>query len=162
MQIPDLLALNIAVTECDSYWMRHALQLAEYAASIQEVPVGAVLIRHGTILGEGYNQPIATHDPTAHAEMVALRNAARVAKNYRLAQTTLYVTLEPCLMCLGALVHARIERLVFGAYDLKAGVLSSQLNAANFNFLNHKINYQGGIMASECGSLLSAFFKLRR
>jgi tRNA(adenine34) deaminase len=138
--------------ESDIYWMRQALQLAEFASSKDEVPIGAVLVLDNQIIGEGWNQPIATNDPTAHAEIIALRQGAQHINNYRLINTTLYVTLEPCTMCIGAMIHARIKRLVFGAYDYK--------NKGNDG--NHQINYTGGILQQECSDLLTEFFKKRR
>jgi tRNA(adenine34) deaminase len=149
-------------TERDKYWMQHAIQLAEQAASQQEVPVGAVLVLDDQVIGEGFNCPIGQHDPSAHAEMVALRQGAQQIKNYRLLDTTLYVTLEPCIMCAGAMVHARIKRLVFGARDQKAGAIESHEKALDYGFLNHRVAYSGGLLADHCGGLLSNFFRQRR
>ena len=146
----------------DEHWMRHALQLAEHAASKQEVPVGAVLVLNNEVIGEGYNSPITHNDPCAHAEIIALRNGAKTLNNYRLIDTTLYVTLEPCLMCAGAMVHARIKRLIFGANDPKAGVIESVAQMLDFPFLNHRVNYSGGLLAEQCGGVLSKFFRERR
>lgn len=146
----------------DLHWMRHALTLARRAEALGEVPVGAVVVRDGRALGEGWNRPIADHDPTAHAEIVALRAAARAAGNYRLPGSVLYVTLEPCLMCTGAMVHARVERLVFGAFDPKRGAAGSQFDAFAAPGLNHRVAVGGGVAAEECAALLQAFFRGRR
>jgi tRNA(adenine34) deaminase len=143
-------------------WMQRAIQLAHAAAERGEVPVGALLVADGILLAEGYNQSIFTHDPTAHAEIVALRKAGEILGNYRLINTTLYVTLEPCIMCLGAMIHARVEKLVFGAYDLRAGAVTSAFQIVDTGKLNHKLNYSGGHMAEECGKILSDFFRARR
>ena len=157
--------MNTAATEPseqDLHWMQHAIDLARRAEALGEVPVGAVVVRDGAVLGEGWNSPISGHDPTAHAEIVALRAAARAAGNYRLPGTTLYVTLEPCLMCTGAMVHARVERLVFGAYDPKRGAAGSQFDAFSAPGLNHRVKVQGGVLAEDCMQLLQAFFRQRR
>ncbi|MBI5461158.1 MAG: tRNA adenosine(34) deaminase TadA [Gammaproteobacteria bacterium] len=146
----------------DSHWMQHAIALARCAEADGEVPVGAVVVRDGQVLGEGWNRPITDYDPTAHAEIVALRAAARHLGNYRLAGATLYVTLEPCLMCTGAMVHARIERLVFGAYDPKRGAAGSQIDAFGMPGLNHRVTVIGGVLAESCGMLLQDFFRQRR
>ena len=146
----------------DEYWMRHALNLARQAAAAGEVPVGAVVVQNGLCIGEDWNRPIASHDPCAHAEILALRAAARTLENYRLPGTTLYVTLEPCVMCAGALVHARIERLVFGAYDLKTGAAGSVFEILSDPRHNHRVEVVGGILAAECGPCLTEFFAARR
>lgn len=146
----------------DEAWIRHALTLAERAREAGEVPVGAVLVQDGEILGEGWNCPISTHDPTAHAEIVALRSAGEKIGNYRLVDTTLYVTLEPCVMCMGAIAHARVRRLVYGATDPKRGAVESALRLAEAEFLNHAVEWTGGILAEECGGLLRDFFRARR
>lgn len=146
----------------DLIWMQRALQLAETARAENEVPVGAVLVVDNEIIAEGYNCPIATHDPSAHAEMVVMRRAAEKIQNYRLVNSTLYVTLEPCLMCAGAMVHARIGRLVFGASDTRAGAVQSQTKVLDQLFLNHRVQYVGGVLAAPCGAILSEFFKSRR
>jgi tRNA(adenine34) deaminase len=146
----------------DEYWMRHALQLARSAAQAGEVPVGAVIVRDGQIIGQGYNQSICQHDPTAHAEVVALRQAGRTLTNYRLSDTTLYVTLEPCAMCAAALVHARVKRLVFGAYDAQAGAAGSILALVDHPALNHQLLFRGGVLAREATELLQDFFRQRR
>lgn len=143
--------------------MREALALAREAAACGEIPVGALVVDpDGAIVGRGYNQPISRHDPTAHAEIVALREAARHLGNYRLPGCTLYVTLEPCLMCAGAMLHARIARVVFGAADPKTGAAGSVINIFAEERLNHHAEILGGILAEECGTLLSGFFAARR
>ncbi len=142
--------------------MRHALRLALRAESLGEVPIGAVLVKDDICLAEGWNSPIANHDATAHAEINTLREAGEVVGNYRLIETTLYVTLEPCVMCMGAIVHARVKRLVFGAYDPKRGAVCNALNLADAGFLNHSVLWQGGVLETECSELLKGFFKLRR
>lgn len=145
----------------DDVWLDYALKLAKYAAEKNEVPVGAVLVLENEIIGEGYNQPIATNDPTAHAEIIALRQGARKVGNYRLPNTTLYVTLEPCAMCAGALVHARIKRLVYGAMDQKAGAVYSALNVLDSPFVNHKVDWQH-YPRKDCVHVLQHFFSKRR
>ena len=152
--------MNTAVS--DEVWMRHALQLAERARQAGEVPVGAVIVRDGTLIAEGWNCPIATHDPTAHAEIVALRAAGISMNNYRLVDTTLYVTLEPCVMCMGAISHARIGRIIYGATDPKRGAAGSALQLADAEFLNHRIDVTGNILGDECGEMLRSFFRARR
>lgn len=142
--------------------MQRALVLAERAAQEGEVPIGAVVVKGGRVIGEGWNRPIAGHDATAHAEIMALRQAGAAENNYRLLDATLYVTLEPCMMCAGAMVHARIRRLVFGAYDPKSGVISSVMELLAAPHLNHRVTWQGGVLAEACGERLSAFFKARR
>jgi tRNA(adenine34) deaminase len=144
-------------------WMRHALALAARAADAGEVPVGAVVVRHGEILGEGWNRPIAAHDPTAHAEIQALRAAAAAVGNYRLTGAELYVTLEPCPMCAGAIVHARIARVVYGAADPKGGACGSvfDLLPSDARF-NHRTACEGGVLAADCAAMLRAFFATRR
>lgn len=146
----------------DNYWMQHALRLAEQAAAAGEVPVGAVIVRDGEMIGEGFNQPISACDPTAHAEVVALRDAARRVGNYRLVDATLYVTIEPCSMCAGALVHARIARLVFGAREPKAGVVCSHVGLLEGAFLNHRVEVEEGVLADECAGRMARFFRERR
>ncbi|MDX2458183.1 MAG: tRNA adenosine(34) deaminase TadA [Gammaproteobacteria bacterium] len=146
----------------DPDWMRAALMLAERAAASGEVPVGAVLVQGELLLAEGWNQPIAAHDPTAHAEVMALRAAGQSLGNYRLADTTLYVTLEPCLMCVGAIVHARVARLVFGAFDPKSGAVTSCMRGFEVPGLNHRVESSGGVSADECGEMLKEFFRNRR
>lgn len=146
----------------DQHWMRQALAQARRAEAAGEVPVGAVLVRGAELLGEGWNCPIGSHDPTAHAEMRALREAGRRCANYRLVDTTLYVTLEPCLMCAGALVHARVDRLVFGAYDPKGAAAGSRMDVLCSEWLNHRVRVDGGVLQAECGVLLRGFFQARR
>ena len=146
----------------DIYWMQQALNLAAHAELCNEVPVGAVVVYKDQIIGRGWNQPIVSFDPTAHAEIIALREAGKYFNNYRLIDTTLYVTLEPCLMCVGAMLHSRITRLVFGACDPKGGAVQSIFNILDNIQLNHKIVYESGILAEECGALLTNFFKKRR
>lgn len=148
--------------QSDDYWMARALELAESAKAIGEVPVGAVLVLEDEAVGEGWNQPISAQDPTAHAEIIALRQAATRLQNYRLPGTCLYVTLEPCTMCVGALVHARVERLVYGTTEPKAGVIESRGRLLESEFYNHRISCQGGVMASDCQHQLSEFFRERR
>jgi tRNA(adenine34) deaminase len=142
--------------------MRRALELARHAETLGEVPVGAVVVHDAEIIGEGWNQPITSNDPTAHAEIMALRAAAQRARNYRLTDTTLYVTLEPCAMCAGAIVHARIGRVVFGAPDPKAGAGGSVFNLLANERLNHRASVQGGVLAEESARLLQGFFQGRR
>ena len=142
--------------------MRRALALADRAAEEGEVPVGAIVVRDGTLLGEGWNQVISTWDPSGHAEIVALRDAAAVVGNHRLPGTTLYVTLEPCTMCAGALVHARVERLVFGAKEPRAGVICSTCSLLEEPWFNHRVCWQGGVLAEESGARLQDFFQARR
>lgn len=146
----------------DTRWMRRALALAGQAAASGEVPVGAVLVRDGEVLGEGFNRPITDHDPSAHAEMVALRAAARAIANYRLTGSTLYVTMEPCPMCAGAIVHARIARVVYGADDERWGACGSVFHVLERGRLNHDVALLGGVLAAESAALLRAFFKARR
>ncbi len=151
-----------AVGCADVEFMRHALILAEEAQTNAEVPVGAVLVRGDMIVGRGANRPIAACDPTAHAEVVALRAAGTTLGNYRLSDTTLYVTLEPCIMCAAAVVHARVRRLVFGAWDLRAGAAGSTINVFTLPGLNHRVDVFGGVLAEECAARLDQFFKSRR
>ncbi|MEO8401535.1 MAG: tRNA adenosine(34) deaminase TadA [Gammaproteobacteria bacterium] len=165
-------------SETDTVWMRHALKLAEHAAKNQEVPVGAVLVVDNHLMSEGWNRPICTHDATAHAEIIALRAAAEKLKNYRLIHSTLYVTLEPCVMCIGAIVHARVERVVYGAPDPKSGAVVSRFQLGDANLyprlklaneprvsspaFNHRVEYEGGLLVDECGAVLKEFFRERR
>lgn len=146
----------------DQYWLTHALKLAEKAQHEGEVPIGAVLVLDNQVIGEGWNQSISSNDPCAHAEVVALRQAAKAINNYRLLNSTLYVTLEPCAMCVGASVHARIERLVFGAKDPKAGAVCSVLQLLDSPHFNHRIKWDSDVMAEPCGDLLRKFFQVRR
>lgn len=142
--------------------MGRALALAQEAYSVGEVPVGAVVVRDDQVIGEGFNQPIRTNDPTAHAEILALRAAAQSADNYRLPGAALFVTLEPCMMCVGALIHARIERLVFAAREPKAGAVVSTADLLDRSELNHRVDWCGGLRESESADLLTSFFALRR
>jgi len=146
----------------DVAWMRHALRLAERAEALGEVPIGAIVVRDDRCIAEGWNSPIGMNDPSAHAEIVALRQAGRAAGNYRLIDATLYVTLEPCVMCMGAISHARIKRLVFGAFDPKRGAVCHALSLADASFLNHRVTWQGGVLEADCSALLKGFFKARR
>lgn len=146
----------------DDKFMRRALGLAELAARAGEVPVGALLVRDGIVLGEGFNQPISLCDATAHAEILALRAASLACRNYRLPDTTLYVTIEPCTMCVGALVHARVARVVFGATEPKAGALVSNLQLMQASHWNHRPAIVGGVCAAEAGELMQRFFRERR
>ncbi|MCC9005331.1 tRNA adenosine(34) deaminase TadA [Pseudomonas putida] len=146
----------------DQEFMRLALALAAEGAALGEVPVGAVLVQHGQVIGQGFNRPIIDSDPSAHAEMVAIRAAAKSASNYRLPGSTLYVTLEPCSMCAGLIVHSRVMRVVFGALEPKAGIVQSQGQFFGQGFLNHRVMVEGGVLGQECGQILSDFFKARR
>jgi tRNA(adenine34) deaminase len=146
----------------DQDWMRYAIRLAQRAEQQGEVPVGALLVYENRCLAEGWNQPIQNHDPTAHAEIQAIRKAGQVLNNYRLIDCTLYVTLEPCVMCMGAIAHSRVKRLVFGAFDPKRGAVCNALQLSDAPFLNHHIDWQGGILEADCSSLLTDFFKAKR
>lgn len=148
--------------DADINWMRHALELAAQGEACDEVPVGCVIVRDEQIIGEGWNRPISSNDPTAHAEVVALRDAAEHIGNYRLTGATLYVTLEPCLMCAGAMLHARIGRLVFGASDPKRGAVNSTMHAFETQGLNHQVEVCGGVLEADCADRLQAFFRARR
>ncbi len=149
-------------SDLDEKFMRAARAEAKVAASVGEVPVGAVVVRNGEIIGAGLNRSIQDADPTAHAEIVAIRAAAQAEQNYRLAGTTIYVTLEPCAMCIGAMLQARMSRVVFGAYDEKAGAAGSVLNLADNRRLNHQIEVNGGLQQEECVAALQRFFAARR
>lgn len=144
------------------HYMQHALALAQQAEALGEVPVGAVVVKHDEIIGEGFNQPISGHDPSAHAEIVALRHAAHALGNYRLIDCDLYVTLEPCLMCAGAIVHARIRNVIYGASDPKSGAAGTVFDTFNQPFLNHHVMAKGGLMAEACSEQLRAFFRGKR
>ncbi|MBI0438769.1 tRNA adenosine(34) deaminase TadA [Dickeya dianthicola] len=146
----------------DEFWMRHALTLAQRAWDEGEVPVGAVLVQGDKIIGEGWNRPISRHDPTAHAEIMALQQGGQALQNYRLLDTTLYITLEPCVMCAGAMIHSRINRLVYGAADAKTGAAGSLVDILRHPGMNHHIAITDGILADECADLLSRFFRMRR
>lgn len=146
----------------DEEWMQYALTLADRAYQQGEVPVGAILVKQNQVIAEGWNQPIAHHDPSAHAEIMALRLAGQAVQNYRLPDTSLYVTLEPCTMCVGAMLHARVSRVIFGAYDPKTGAAGSVFDIFSDARHNHHIDVTGGILAKPCGNMLRAFFKERR
>jgi tRNA(adenine34) deaminase len=146
----------------DQYWMHYALGLAAKAAAQNEIPVGAVLVKNNSLIAQGWNQSIMLNDPSAHAEMQAIRQAGQVLENYRMLDSTLYVTLEPCIMCAGLLVHSRIHRLVFGAYDPKTGAVGSTMNLLADPGLNHQVLAEGGVLGKDCGEVLSAFFRQRR
>lgn len=145
--------------ERDEFYMAKALELAKKAYDLDEVPVGSIIVREDEIIGQGWNQPISSCDPSAHAEVIAIRDAANTDSNYRIPNTTLYVTIEPCTMCLGAMVHARVERIVFGALESKAGVLQSNPNTMVFN---HHFSWDGAILEEECSALIHQFFSERR
>jgi len=149
-------------SELDEHYMRRALELAKQGEALGEVPVGAVIVKDREIIGEGFNQPISSCDPTAHAEVVALRDASSRIQNYRLVDCTLYVTIEPCTMCAGSLIHARIKRLVFGATEPKSGVVGSNDNALLLPHFNHVIETVSGVLAEECSAIMSNFFAARR
>ena len=149
-------------TQQHQHWMQLALQRAAQAAANDEVPVGAVVVRDGELLGQGFNQVISAADPSAHAEIIALRDAAQKIGNYRLSGATLYVTLEPCTMCAGALVHARIAELIFAAREPRAGVVCSSCQILDEPWYNHKVNWQEGVLAEESSAMLRAFFRARR
>lgn len=147
----------------DTLWMEKAYLLAEHAQAQQEIPVGAILVVEDKIVGSGWNQSITRHDPSAHAEILALRDAGEKLQNYRFNHSTLYVTLEPCMMCIGALLHARIQRLVFAALDPKTGAVASQFHLLDQGQkVNHRIAWEGGVLAEPCGALLKDFFLARR
>jgi tRNA(adenine34) deaminase len=146
----------------DSKYMARALELAREAERAGEVPVGAVIVKDDAIVGEGWNRPISTSDPTAHAEIVAMRAAAQKLGTYRLLDTTLYVTLEPCPMCAGAMVHARVKRLVYAATDPRAGAAGTIFNIVQHPSLNHRVEWEAGLMGEECGTVLRTFFQGRR
>jgi tRNA(adenine34) deaminase len=153
--------MGIAQTT-DEAWMRHAIRLAQRAGQQGEVPVGAIAVKDNRCIAEGWNASIADYDPTAHAEIVTLRRAGLTVKNYRLCDATLYVTLEPCVMCMGAISHARIKRLVFGAFDPKRGAVCNALSLTDASFLNHRIDWQGGVLEQECSEMLREFFRAKR
>jgi len=154
--------LQIIDRSGDEGFMREALALAEQGAALGEVPVGAVLVLDGEVIGRGFNCPISRHDPSAHAEMVAIRDAALRLQNYRLPGSTLYVTLEPCSMCAGLIVHSRIQRVVYGSTEPKAGVAISRGQFFDQAFLNHRVLVEGGLLAEQCSEMLSQFFRQRR
>lgn len=148
--------------ERDQYWMQQALKQAQQGAAVEEVPIGAILIRNNQILSASYNQPIAAVDPTAHAEILCIREAAKQVQNYRLIDTTLYVTLEPCSMCAGAIIQARIPRVVFAASEPRSGAAGSVFNVLQNPVLNHRVEVESGVMAEESAEILRNFFKQRR
>ena len=156
------IAIEDIATEEDMVWMRQALKLADKAESIGEVPVGACVVLNGELIGEGFNTPITDNDPSAHAELRAVKEAAAAVQNYRLIDATLYVTLEPCSMCAGMLVHARVKRVVFGAKDAKTGAAGSVMNLLQHPALNHQLEVVSGVLADECANKLSDFFRKRR
>jgi tRNA(adenine34) deaminase len=149
-------------TGCDELWIKEALRCARRALEVNEVPVGAVVVHDGEIVGRGFNRNIIDHDPSAHAEMIALREAGTALGNHRLGGCDLFATIEPCAMCAGALVHARIRRLVYGADDPKAGAVHSVMQVVNHPSLNHVMEVRGGVLAGECAELLQDFFRRRR
>ncbi len=153
---------GLSLIEIDKFWMEHAYRLADKAAQQGEVPVGAVLVLDNQLIAEGWNRSIQTNDPTAHAEIMALKRGGKEIENYRLVDTTLYVTLEPCPMCAGALVHARVKRLVFGASDFKTGAAGSLFNLVENSQLNHQLAVQSGVLEGICSQQVSTFFKIRR
>ncbi len=146
----------------DEYWMQQAFNLAEQGAQLGEVPVGAIVVSNSEIIGSGFNKPIGSCDASAHAEIVALREAGQTVNNYRLPDSTLYVTLEPCTMCVGALIHARVKTLVFGTREPKAGAICSQGSLLSEGFYNHQVTWREGVLAEQCAKQLSGFFKRRR
>ncbi len=146
----------------DEFWMAYALTLAKHAEQQGEVPVGAVIVQNDSIIGEGWNQPILSHDPTAHAEILAIRNACQHTENYRLPNATLFVTLEPCIMCAGAIVHARIDRVVYATKEPKTGAVGSCFDIFNTQQLNHYVHSEHGVLAEQSSELLLNFFKARR
>ncbi|MBT5483515.1 MAG: tRNA adenosine(34) deaminase TadA [Gammaproteobacteria bacterium] len=150
------------MSDANQSWMRRALELAQLASELGEVPVGAVIVRDGEIIGEGYNQPISTHDPSAHAEIIALRDAGKNTGNYRLPDSTMYVTIEPCTMCVGALIHARVDTVIFGAREPKAGALASNLQLHEQGHFNHQLKFVEGVLENECSVLMRDFFLSRR
>jgi tRNA(adenine34) deaminase len=152
----------MGISETDEEWMRYAICLAQRAEALGEVPVGALLVKNDVCIAEGWNNSIASHDPSAHAEIVALRTAGKRIENYRLIETTVYVTLEPCVMCMGAISHARVKRLVFGAFDPKRGAVCHALSLTDAPFLNHRVDWTGGVLEAECSMLLRDFFRARR
>lgn len=155
-------AVEQVAQAADEHWMRRALELAHQGEAAGEVPVGALLVRDGAVVGEGWNCPIGCHDASAHAEIQAIRDAGRRLGNYRLLDTTLYVTLEPCLMCVGAIVHARIGRVVYGAHEPKTGAVDSVFALLQAEQHNHRVAVTGGVLAAEAGELLRSFFRSRR
>lgn len=160
--VEDVAAVEPFWTEQDYCFMELAIELAKKAEAIGEIPVGAVLVHDGKVIGKGFNQAITLNDPTAHAEVMALRDAGSAINNYRLVDTTLYVTLEPCVMCSGSLVHARVGRVIYGAKDYKTGAVESVMRLLEHESHNHKVESHGGLLENRCSEQLSAFFKRRR
>jgi len=154
--------VTLTMTKNIEHWMHEALALAEYAKNQQEVPVGAVVVLDNKVIGKGWNQPISNNDPSAHAEIMALREAANSIGNYRITESTLYVTLEPCVMCVGAILHARVKRLVFGAYDPKTGAAGTVFDVLADTRHNHRVEVSGGVLEDQCAELLQTFFQQRR
>ncbi|MFZ9035827.1 MAG: tRNA adenosine(34) deaminase TadA [Francisellaceae bacterium] len=154
--------LKIATVEQQRQWMEQAIAAAMEAEKIGEVPVGAVVVKDNELVASGFNQMISLNDPSAHAEIIAMRKAGRKLQNYRLVDCDIFITLEPCMMCLGAMVHARIRHVYFGAFEPKAGVLCSNPGFHGLSFLNHRLEMSGGVLESKCSELLSAFFRRRR
>lgn len=150
------------MSNADAVYMQAALEQAQLATAVGEAPVGAVVVRNNELVAAGHNRTLADHDPSAHAEVVVLRQAASSAGNHRMIDATLYVTLEPCAMCVGAIVQARIARLVFGAYDKKAGALGSAIDLSDSSAFNHRFEIQGGLLADDCAAVLQDFFAARR
>ena len=146
----------------DEQWMKIAIEEAKLAMNENEIPVGSILVQNEKIIAQAHNQPISNNDPTAHAEIQVIRKAGQLQKNYRLSGSCIYVTLEPCLMCLGAMIHARIERVVFGASDFKSGVCGSTIDLSSEPIFNHQISVSGGVLELECKNMLQSFFKIRR
>ncbi|MFC0347971.1 tRNA adenosine(34) deaminase TadA [Actinobacillus pleuropneumoniae] len=160
---PQITQCSLTISEQDIHFMRYALELADRAEAIGEIPVGAVLVdQEGNIIGEGWNQVIQLSDPSAHAEMLAIRQAGKVQRNYRLLDCTLYATLEPCTMCAGAILHSRLRRLVFGASDYKTGAIGSRFHLFEDYKMNHFLEIRGGVLAEECSQKISRFFQRRR
>ena len=154
--------IELSKTEPDKYYMKQALELAERAASENEVPVGALVVLNGEVIGQSWNQPISQCDPSAHAEVLAIRMACLSQKNYRIPGAQLYVTIEPCTMCLGAIIQARISRVIYGATEPKAGAMHSHADARTAGYLNHQFELEGGVLAEECSAMISSFFDKRR
>jgi tRNA(adenine34) deaminase len=165
-QLPDnsspIPACGIPATREDDVYMRRALELARNAEAAGEVPVGAVLVLEGVVIGEGWNRPIGSTDPTSHAEIEALRAGARQMRNYRITGSTLYVTMEPCPMCAGAMIHARVARVVYGCEDLRAGATGTVIDVLGSAAANHRVAVTGGVLADDCRALLQSFFRARR
>jgi len=161
-RVQSAVALARSFSADDVRFMSRALELARQAETAGEVPVGAVIVKDGVVIAEGWNRPISTHDPSAHAEMIAMRAAASTLQNYRLLDTSLYVTLEPCAMCAGAMVHARVKRLVFAAADPRAGAAGSVFNIVQHSALNHRMHVEEGVLRDECSAFLRGFFQKRR